>query len=622
MCKKKILSLSAAVAVLSTGALAFDTNTKHDVIRLGSAPGKYIKRDNNSIDTDAIGSILDVKEGSSIGIGDVLIFPAFFGGLTEKEKNDPNNKRSNWSSEFTVVNVTEHAVIAKVVLYGKIASEELRDFNIYLSAHDVFRAKLENGRLISTDGSTVSKDDVKKNNPEFDNGGNKLLEVDANNNYKYDYDVVMANEEELNVTIDPDEELDNNGKHIGEGHGIYGKTETDFEHDGYIVVYAMAQADKSYHDKNGGSLHKALWEDYRHLIDTCRNSVVTELDGSGVLTKTLNEWHVGIQDGIYSKNKLYLPNVSSKTSGIENEIIDTEYQSHHICDTVFRSEAYTTKDDKPVEVHFSTPIAPLTGSIRVSQKGDDGRGSRSMILKAYNIANFTDPDSNQMLLWTEGEFAHIADRCLYYQEDPAHGVGPKDGNGSKYDMKCVERDANSLKIYQAIYEYTETDPDLSRLIVTQPYKRILIQSKAETDKDKSNYPTYSAYAWYEESGFDVNDRRKYGEFSLNMDIYNDDENTFTPVLGSFIVSPATAGSSKGIPYEVSNISIFANMSEKDKDKFKEGNGFERGYALIDFNSNGQYVSGILTQMSAKIVPVPGNPHNAEVNWVYPATLKY
>ena len=570
MYNKKILSLSATVAILSTGALAFDSNSNQDVLRAGGTGGsRYLTRDNNSVDTNKIKPIKRLGGGE---LGDALIFPAFFGGTTEKNKNDI----SNWSSEFSVVNTSDKAIVAKVVLYGKINSEELRDFNIYLSAHDVFRATLKNGRLISTDGSTLAKALPTKENVDFEPSDKikNLVVIDEKDNYKYDYDAIMASKtNELNITIDPDEEIDeSNGKHMGVGHGL-----NDFEHDGYIVVYAMAEASKSYHKKNTtNGLHKELWEDYRHLIDTCRNSVVSN---------KLYEWKDGIQDGIYSINPLYLPNINTTTQGKAGEVVATEAQAKELCGKVFKSVAYDEN------VTFKSPSAKLTGSILISTDGSDGRGTRDMLLKAYAIDNFTDKDQNQILLWTEGEFAHIADRCL--------------DKGPKYNKSCVEKDASQFNLDSTYYEYTETDPNLSKLIVTQPYKRILVQFGPDS---------YNAYGWHSSTGFKSNE---FGEFSLEMDIYNDDENSFHPTFGNFIVSPATAGSTKGIPYEVSNISLFATMNNKDKAKFNES--FKEGYALIKFKDNITPVSGIVTQMSAHINPTKENPANAEVNWIYPYT---
>jgi hypothetical protein len=629
MYKKKMLSLAAIASILSTGALAFDTNQQGDLLRFGgsgTAKGAYeprrvkehnlnvgqfeqnaisdsrkMEKDSTIVDAKLISKIKTLGEGK---LGDALIFPAFFGGLTDKEKSDP--KRSNWSSEFSVINTSDKAIVAKVVLYGKIASEELRDFNIYLSAHDVFRARLENGRLISSDGSTVGKAKSTKENDDFH--GSKLVVIDDKNNYKYDYDCEMSNETELNITIDPDETIDENtGKKIGDGHGLFAVSkdvmEDDYEHEGYIVVFAMAQANQSYHKKGEKSgEHKGLWEDYRHLIDTCRNRVS---DGE------LNEWKDGIQEGIYTKEHLFLPNVYAEANGTAGEVISTPYQAERLCNTVFNSEVYKDKDGNGVEVKFSSPENVLTGSIIVSQDGSDGLGTRAMLLKAYAIDNFTDDDAKQMLLWTEGEFAHIADRCSYVDEN---------GSG-KYLKSCVEQDSEQFDINHTYYEYTSTDEKLSKLLVTQPYKRVLVQLNAETDKDASDYPTYDADVWHEDMGFDVYNKEKYGRFDLDMDIYDDDENSFHPTFGNFIVSPATAGSVSGVPYEVSNIQLFSTMNNEDKTKFL--NEFKKGYALIRFKGNNKhYVPGIVTQMSAYIIPTKENPANGEVNWIYPYTKYY
>jgi hypothetical protein len=210
-------------------------------------------------------------------IGDALIFPAFFGG---GEDND-------WHSEFSVINTSDRAVIAKVVLYGSIDSVELRDFNIYLSAHDVFRAKLEKGKIVSIDGSTIL--------PGSDNG--KVIEnegenVYGDNNetsiYKYSDDAEMVNvEKPLDIFIDPDEEFG------GEGHGIDATGKPTYEHNGYIAVFAMAEAkDENYHGK-----HKELWQDYRHLVDTCRSVNAGIGSDMRVFDK---EWRSGITRGLYN----------------------------------------------------------------------------------------------------------------------------------------------------------------------------------------------------------------------------------------------------------------------------------------------------------------------------------
>jgi hypothetical protein len=617
MCKKKILSLSAAVAVLSTGALAFETNYLGHAMKFGpDATGKYIKRDKN-INTNDINSIVRKGPGE---LGDALIFPAFFGGLTKKEREAIERgelKKSNWSSEFSIVNTSDKAVVAKVVLYGKIASQELRDFNIYLSAHDVFRATLKNGRLISTDSSTVAQGLPSKKNLDFEPADDIKDDVviDKNNNYKWDYDAIMASKDhELNISIDPTEdEYPNDNGDVGLG--MFGDNEDDFEHEGYIVVYAMVQAEsKNYHSKSSNEgLHKKLWQDYRHLIDTCRD---TFINGN------LNEWREGIEGGIYVRKYMYLPNIDMNATGRAKEVVATDYQSQKLCNTVFNSTAYKDRNNKGLEVKFKSPGAVLTGSILVSQNGDDGLGTRDMLIKAFAIDNYTDDNKSQALLWTEGEFANIGDRCLYsdYTKSELEKILAKEEDDikdgiAKYNIGCVEKDSEQFWLNKTYYEYTNTNPDLSRLVVNQPYKRILVQfgDKYENAGGTKSHTESNAYAWHERHKIDSYNRRRYGTFDLEMDIYDDDEHSFRPTVNEFIVSPATAGTARGIPYEVSNISIFATMTDEDKAKF-EGE-FDKGYAVIEYKKNITKLPGIVTQMSAHVHTEKNN--EAEVNWIYP-----
>ena len=143
---KKVLSAMAAAAIMSSGALAYEASdlsvfngTADATVEIASAsltPSDY---------TDA----------------DAMIFPAFYAG-------------GGFTTTIRVVNTdTAHAVVAKVVFFEKDTSKEIKDFNIYLSASDVWTAKIveENGKyyLISTDSAsplpTVSNDMASADNP-------------------------------------------------------------------------------------------------------------------------------------------------------------------------------------------------------------------------------------------------------------------------------------------------------------------------------------------------------------------------------------------------------------------------------------------------------------------------
>jgi len=546
MYTKKMLSIAAAAAVISTGALAFDTNSAGELLSSeGGAHGLYDTNIANSADSNSITINGEAK------VGDALIFPAFFAG---------DDKGNDWTSEFSIINTNDHAIIAKVVFYGKLDSIELRDFNVYLSAHDVFRAKLEKGRIVSTDDSTVV--------PGSD-AGNVREEQDKSkayvSKYKYTDDGKMVSSrdgEDLNITLDPtgDHGKDANGNVVPESSG-------------YIAVFAMAEADDGY-DK----AHKELWQDYRHLLDTCRSRNELRVANHTGPYKDI-EWRKGITQGLYNiqqfnqKRTINVPDIEAK-----------QHTSNFYVNNCTTVHSVLGKD-----VNFTSPRATLTGSILVSNPGTDGNGRRDLLLKAYALDNVTEVSKNQLLLWSEGEFAHIGDRCI--KEVSGH---------AGYDKACLENDATQLEVEHSIFEYFTRDADRSMLVVTQPYKRILLQREVASNDQIGPWKNLSAY---------TND----GEFDLAMELYDDSENHFTPVLGGFTVSPATTSTSAGVPHEVAMFSPFANIELSDAQKEI----YTKGYAILDFENgrqnDGLGLSAIVTQMSATV----HEDNTAEINWVYP-----
>ena len=143
---KKILSVAAATAVIATGASAFDV---FDDGSFGNGlPYNFATpaAAQTGLAPNATAGVAFRSFGYG-SIGDALIFPAFFVG-------------NGWETTLRVVNTSQtNAVVAKVVLYAGDDSRELRDFNIYLSAGDVWRGTIKidtdgNARLISTDDSS------------------------------------------------------------------------------------------------------------------------------------------------------------------------------------------------------------------------------------------------------------------------------------------------------------------------------------------------------------------------------------------------------------------------------------------------------------------------------------
>jgi len=150
--------------------------------------------------------------------GDALIYPKF-------------TVKGSWTTDISVRNSSDNAVVAKVVLYAADDSRELRDFNIYLSGNDVFTFNIsKDGNVTTQDGSYPKETTQPKYGSSKDNA-------------------IFVNDKQ-------------------ETHSI---TTIDSEQEGYIVIYGMAQSDfdagsgKGYHNK-----HNILFKDYRQLIDHCR----------------------------------------------------------------------------------------------------------------------------------------------------------------------------------------------------------------------------------------------------------------------------------------------------------------------------------------------------------------
>lgn len=215
------MSIAAAAAVLTSGAFAFETTEEGNLTDLTGRIGDYVLATENSSD---MGAPLTVDNTNS---GDALIFPAF-------------NAADNWKTEIVVRNNEDFAVLAKLVAYSGHDSQELRDFNIYLSANDVFRAEI-----------------VKENGKTY----------------------IRSNDDSVNIT--------------GFGNGL-GDNITLPEDTGYIVVYGQASApDITVHsaDVTDPKLDpkQTLYNRYLFTLDDVRDIVKGENDDSfpnGVYQKT------------------------------------------------------------------------------------------------------------------------------------------------------------------------------------------------------------------------------------------------------------------------------------------------------------------------------------------------
>ncbi len=197
------MSVAALVAILGTGAQAFDTNATGDILSRDMTPGNYtdgVKAESTLL-RSGIDLIADRLKGDS------LIYPAF-------------NMKDAWGTEVVFRNnLKKEAVIAKVVVYAADDSREIVDFNVYLSAKDQFRMTMKNGMITSTDGST----------PTATNAAGAIFASETN-----PFSVPVNDP----VTGEPVES-------------------------GYVIVYGMAQTDleNGYHGK-----HNELFKAYRAAL--------------------------------------------------------------------------------------------------------------------------------------------------------------------------------------------------------------------------------------------------------------------------------------------------------------------------------------------------------------------
>ncbi|MCK5896577.1 MAG: hypothetical protein KAG20_07210, partial [Cocleimonas sp.] len=231
--RKKILSMSiAAVLTVATSSsvMAFDTSGTsgsandgpilvQDKTDFAAYEGNILPSFATHILHSPVPSTGDLRIAAN-GRGDALIFPLF-------------NQSQGWGTEIVVRNTDQNnAIVAKVSVYANDDSREVLDFNVYLSASDVVRFKIENGNLTSEDGSILryvpspssNVDDVDED--DFASTGNPFTRP---------------------LTINS----------------------------GYIVVYGMAQASTDAdpadsHSQRYHKQHPRLFANYRRDLDVCR----------------------------------------------------------------------------------------------------------------------------------------------------------------------------------------------------------------------------------------------------------------------------------------------------------------------------------------------------------------
>jgi len=208
---KRVLSAAAAVAIMATGAMAFDTNQDGDILNRDAVQGTYL---DGKAATQALLRSVDTATSDRLK-GDALIFPAF------------QADSDGWQTDIVLRNnYDDRAVVAKAVIYAGHDSSEVRDFNIYLSANDQARFTLTSAsQVVSTDGSIVVAETVKSD---------KVVEFASEEKpFKGDLQDIAT---QAPITS------------------------------GYVIVYGMFESNSSDYHNN----HAAIWKKYRELMDENR----------------------------------------------------------------------------------------------------------------------------------------------------------------------------------------------------------------------------------------------------------------------------------------------------------------------------------------------------------------
>jgi hypothetical protein len=288
---KKIMSIVAAAAILTTGASAFNTNTDGKILATPTVEGNYTWDVNNK---SANGTLLSWNWTSVVNHGDAILYPYY----TQKD---------GWASEIYVRNDGNRNIVAKVAIYTANDSQEIKDFNIYLSPNDVFRFEIKDGKIFLNEDSVVTM---------------APLPQDRNNEREHSSAEVK----------------------FGDTHPV----ELPFDvESGYIVVYGMAEA-RTDNANDPHHEHVKMFGDYRQFLDkyragwrdgfgvgsitnfengTYKNGIAAPaLLGDGTLTTDNYEWHDASQV-LTGTVRLYKD--ADENNGARDMILNATYMNNY-----------------------------------------------------------------------------------------------------------------------------------------------------------------------------------------------------------------------------------------------------------------------------------------------------
>jgi hypothetical protein len=537
---KKMLSAITAVAVLSSGAIAFDFYKDGTIwavkggfdVPITESDINLTTLDENAYPVDHNKDV-DSNDAQKRVAGAPVVPATYLGGIEASQplKLSPDRKGDaliypafragdGWSTEIVVRNTNKTAIVAKAVLYAADDSREIKDFNIYLSGHDAFRFNISKDGVITTRDGSYAK------------GIDSTYETDK-------VEFVKHEEETFEIAKLPE--------------GVDA---------GYIVIYGMIQAKgNSYHHN-----HEKLYQDYRIALDKCRDSdgnVSNHTSGNGI---PMTQWRRAfVKNGVVNgtltlPSGVGAPNVSAKC---------TEATSDGI------TKMIRERNDTPMLDYFKSPDQnALFGSVRIQHEGDN----RDLLLPATALDNFTDDSVNQIMLWAEGEYASMQDRRIYDNTATANPF-------SEYNTTGIREDAKTFLVKKAYYVFNKDEKNIEKntLLITQPLKRPLIQMGDPDGYWSRNETT-----------------NPWGDFKLQYRLYDDNEKDYAEEAGLIhITSPYDTSNDPAKIYS-NELQAIRNLEEEvNSDYFGSKT---NGYADIDFYGNRNLgLPAIITQMTSSQV---------------------
>ncbi len=559
------MSIAAAAALFTTGAMAFDYTYDGEIVAditnatLDTTKGvtgryaSYMNKDGNA--SEAGDENLTLSTNAK---GDALIYPAFKAG-------------EGWSSNLVVRNAENNATVCKVVLYAADNSRELLDFNIYLSPYDVFRFNIaEDGTVSTSDGSFTLVD------PTLATDSHKFVE---HNGAAQVIGKINARAENADVI---------SGYAV-----IYGMVEATNAAPGVrfaangtdlTTTGANASVPAAYHGD-----HSKLFEDFRALSEICRDDD-SNLSTPASWRAVLGSSSASIQNGTAVDINVTAPNVL-------NNCLDLAMAANN-------DNNETNKTIAGMVSNFDSPSSDLLfGDVTISKAGDD---SRNLLIPATALDNYT--AANQMMLWADGEYAAIQDRRLGVDTQAnaaaTNGFATQTRPGyCDYNLTGIVADSAAFNTALAYYTFDKNEmKGANTLLLTQPTKRAMIMANQASMHWVSGTTGMSPIA------------NKWGEFTTASSYY--DENELLDVAATalaVVISPVSGDPDAAYKNELQAIND-PERTETSSSVFAVSG--DNGFAIMKLGTVNNGLPAIATQMTGSVVG-----GESQINWVYSTTNK-